>query len=198
MYNLIGNCCAASFIMVDNDKLNQPLLNPFSYALIDFNSMKYLIENYDNLNLHNYKLIKEDGWKFSIIIENKIKVFYLHYVFNPKVEYYHNKINHNIESNKIWEYIVKKYEERLTRMEKENITPIFVLGSAGNDRNHYSEQQVLELLNMKNDFKIIIAQKEDIKFNCTENREYIKIPNTILTDGTPLASYIYKNSKILK
>ena len=50
MLNIIGNSCAASFIMADEDKLNQPICNPFSYNILNSEDAKYLVEHYNDIN----------------------------------------------------------------------------------------------------------------------------------------------------
>ena len=198
MHNLIGNSCAASFIMVDKNKLNQQICNPFAYCIVDYNSIKYLIDNYEIINFNNYRLEpnKLHPDKFNIIIDNKVVIFYPHYIFDNTINFEENNVDHNIKSKNIKTYILNKYNERLLRMG--DLEPIFILGSVQPGENYYTRRQIRDVLKSKNKYKIIVAQKEQILFINTKNREYIKLPNDILTNGVPLAKYIWEHSKILK
>lgn len=120
--NLICNSCASGHIYKEILKIKYP--NPFIWSIVDFDSMYYLIKNYENINFLNYELKKTQDWKFYLMIENKIKIQCIHYKFDKT---YSTPTIKGIDVfyNKIWEYIVEKYEERLSRMYKEQ--PIFML-----------------------------------------------------------------------
>ena len=108
--------------------LKEKFGNPFIWSVIDFNSMKYLIENWNTIDFREYDLVKDEKWNFSIVIDGNVKVQYVHYLFDansPTIRYVSNP--GNVYWNKIWEYIVQKYEERLDVMDHCNEHPIFCI-----------------------------------------------------------------------
>lgn len=124
MYNLISqNCLNGGLYHFLNEKYG----NPFMWVVIDFNSMLYMIQNWDNIDFENYELVKDDKWNFSIIIEDKIKIQYVHYKQNPNFTIPQKTGPGDICYYKIWEFIVQKYEERLKRMKEQNIKPLFCI-----------------------------------------------------------------------
>lgn len=100
--------------------------NPFVWTVISFNDMYKLINEWDNINFLNYTLVKDKNWNFSIVIDNKIKIQYVHYKFSPQ-DNKPRKVGVDIYYNKIWEYIVEKYEKRIKRMLEKNQKPIFCI-----------------------------------------------------------------------
>ena len=76
MYNLIGNSCIASWITTK--LLNQAFINPFTWCIMDFESSYNLVKNWNDLNFKNFELVKDDNWNFSIIVDNLIKIQYVH------------------------------------------------------------------------------------------------------------------------
>lgn len=125
--NLISQNCLSGNIYKNH--LKEEFGNPFIWTVIDFNSMLYLIQNWNTINFKNYELVKDDKWNFSIIIDGKVKVQYVHYIFDPdaKTVQMHCNVRGDIKYCKIWEYIIKKYEERLNRMLDKKEEPIFCI-----------------------------------------------------------------------
>lgn len=68
--NLICNSCVGGFIY--KNELKSQFKNPFIWNIIDFNSMLYLVKNYENVNFNNYELIKDNKWNFNLIIDKHI------------------------------------------------------------------------------------------------------------------------------
>jgi len=149
--NLISqNCLAGNLYQFF---VKEKFGNPFIWSVIDFNSMKYLIENWDKINFHNYELVKDENWNFSIIIGNKVKVQYVHYLFDAnsnKIRYVSNP--GNVYWNKIWEYITQKYKERLFVMEQSNEKPIFCICNFNTIFKDaiYTEEQLEDLSKYEN------------------------------------------------
>lgn len=135
--NLISNTCIGAYLY---KLLNLKFENPFCWSVIDFDSMYYLIKNYEKINFKNYELTKTPDWWFTIIIDNVIKVHYVHYKFDKNANK-PTRCGSNIIYNKIWEYIVEKYEERLTRMHGQ---PIFVIGSI-HPCHWYTENEIYKI-----------------------------------------------------
>lgn len=175
MLNIIADSCIGADIYKYH--LKQPYQNPFCWSTMSSDSMAYLIQNYNNINFNNYKLTKDKNWNFSIIIDNKIKVNYVHYCFSKNDK----KIRIDIADvyyNKIWEYIIEKYEERKNRLLKNNEEPIFIFGSTWK----YCNESIIEkIIKIKTNYKIIFV----INFNCN-----IKIPNNCIL----YKSDIYRNN----
>lgn len=55
--NIISNTCLGAALYKFGFKI--PFSNPFCWSFIDFNSMFYLIKNYENINFRNFKLLVE-------------------------------------------------------------------------------------------------------------------------------------------
>lgn len=125
--NIICNNCVGSRIyQYRNIKYN----NQFIWSSIDINDFIYLINNYNNINFNNFKLLYEDN-KYFIKIDNKILISYPHYKKNLDnmeqiiVENENEEIeDRTLYSPNIENYIISKYKERFKR----NIEcPIFLI-----------------------------------------------------------------------
>lgn len=144
MYNLISqNCLNGNLYSL----LHEQYGNPFMWTVIDFNSMLYLIQNWNTINFNNYELVKDDNWNFSIIIEGNVKIQYVHYKLDAKYKVPQKTGPGDIRYYKIWEFIIKKYEERLRRMQKQNIKPLFCICNFNTIYKDavYTENQLQEL-----------------------------------------------------
>jgi len=124
--NIITHNCLAGYLY--KNCIKSEFENPFIWTVIDFNSMLKLILNWDNINFNNYELIKDNNWNFSIIIDNNIKIQYVHYKFDKNINFIDkNGTGTDIKSNKIWEYIINVYEKRIKRMQIKKEKPIFLI-----------------------------------------------------------------------
>lgn len=170
--NLIGNSCLSSFITKEHIK--EGYSNPFCWSVIDINSFCYLIENFDKINFWNYELVKDENWNFYIIIDEKIKVKFIHYKFSKQ----HSTILRkglDVFYNKIWTYIVEKYETRLKRMLEKKEEPIFIIGSSYDKSfGAVDENDIKKLSKLKTNYKIIITSDKDINFQLPNNIVYYK------------------------
>lgn len=112
--NIIGNNCIGGFLYKNLFKMEYQ--NPFIWIRILNNHFINLIENFEIIDFKNYEL---KAYKtlddFRLLIDNKTEIEFVHMKFEqnastPIVDgvfvYY----------NKIWEYIIEKYEARLKRM----------------------------------------------------------------------------------
>lgn len=125
--NLIGNCCISNFISQIAGEGNT---NPFTWIDMDFNSLYYLIINWENVKWNDYKIVKvphpyQNRDMFEIVIENKVHLRYVHYLYDKNVLQI-KTVKQNVYYYKIWEYIVQKYEERKQRMLERNEKPMFI------------------------------------------------------------------------
>lgn len=185
--NIISNTCLGAYIQ--RDILHQQYNNPFCWNIIDAKSMLYLIENYDSINFMNYELVKDAKWNFTLIIDKHIYVKYVHYLFSPMDDSprIHNA---DVYYNKIWEYIIHKYEERLIRMKENNLKPIFVIGTSW-PGNFYTAKEIEMIANANTNYKIIISNNNlhaNIKRN---NVSYYD--NNIKLDNLRLSKEIYEH-----
>ena len=166
--NIISNSCVGGHLYKNEFKTE--FKNPFVWELIDFNSMLYLIKNWDNINWYNFELEKDANWNFRIIIENKITIKYVHYKFDKNANHPYKK-DIDVFSNKIWEYIVDKYLKRIARMIKTREKPIFIFADRWNRKDTSLNQKRLELLNELKQDNIIAKFKylKQIKRNPVKN-----------------------------
>lgn len=150
--NIISNTCVGAGIY---ETKKEQFKNPFMWNVIDFQSMYNLIKNYDTINFENIELQKDNNWKMSIIIDNQVKVNFVHYKFsiNDKTP---KKIGVDVFYNKIWEYVINKYTTRIDRLLKKPESPIFIIGSVL--KHHwYNIKQVKQICNLNSPYKIIFA-----------------------------------------
>ena len=130
--NIISNCCLGGFVY--KDVIEHQFSNPFIWAWLNKEDMVYLVQNYDKINFKNYELSTynnlplKDEVCFQMNIDDKIKIIYSHYQFiknkdTLEIDRKRNMVYHN----RIWEYVVAKYNERLERMFSENKKPVFLI-----------------------------------------------------------------------
>lgn len=115
--NILSLNCLGAHIY--RDLLKCSYGNPFIWTLTDNDDFIRLLEDYENIDFHNYVLIKESKKleNFRIIIDNKVKLYFNHHLFDANAN---KPIKRGVDIfyNKIWEYIVNNYEKRLLRMNK--------------------------------------------------------------------------------
>jgi len=176
--NLISNTCLSA--LLTKDSIKQEYENPFCWNVIDFNSMYYLIKNFENINFNNFDLTKDDKWNFTLVIDNNIKVKYVHYLFDKNAKQIITK-GPNVYYCKIWEYIIKKYIERTERMLKIQNKPIFIIGSIHHLKDHsYTENEILKICKIctEKGYKCIIANKNFDFSTKYPNIKFIKTKST--------------------
>ena len=185
MKNIIGNSCVSAFIT--NDLLHQQFINPFCWATLDFKSMYNLIKYYDYINWKNYEIIKDKKWMFYTIVDNKVKIRWVHYKFSPNDKIL-KRGKPDIKYCKIWEYINDKYNIRINRMLKYNIEPIFIVRSL--HKGHwYTKDEIKQICDIKSKYKIIIVNNNydfskeypNIIFHTTHFKEDGKTNNSVIS-----------------
>lgn len=146
---LISHNCLAGHLY---HFIGQKYSCPFIWTVIDFNSIKILITEWDKINFDNYRLEKDDKWNFQIVIDEKVKVQYVHYKFDSRFNTPVKLGPGDICYNKIWEYIISRYEERVKRMNAENTKPIFCIANFNTifPAAIYTEEQLKEIENYEN------------------------------------------------
>ena len=145
--NIISNCCLGGFIY--QDVLKVQFSNPFIWSWLNQDDVIYLIQNYDKIDFNNYELSTynnlplKDEVCFQLTIDDKIKIIYSHYQFIKNKDVLEiDRTRNMVYHNKIWEYVVAKYDERLKRMIDENTPPVFLICDNRNGSGTFSKSQV--------------------------------------------------------
>lgn len=145
--NIISNCCLGGFIY--QDVLKVQFSNPFIWSWLNQDDVIYLIQNYDKINFNNYELSTynnlplKDEVCFQLTIDDKIKIIYSHYKFIKNKDVLEiDRTRNMVYHNKIWEYVVAKYDERLKRMIDENTPPVFLICDNRDGSGTFSKSQV--------------------------------------------------------
>lgn len=185
--NLVGNTCVASYIT--RDYIKQPFVNPFVWAVMDFESCYNLVKYWDDINFKNYELVKNENWEFSIIIDGKVKVQYVHYKFSKE----HDKIaikNNDVYYNRIWTYIIEKYDKRIVNVRNEKPTFIFVYPNNAPTPHikSFTLEQQKKLEELNSHYKIIISFKDMIS---SDKLICIKQDKNFKDNGQEFSRFIY-------
>jgi len=194
MINIIGDSCVASNITLEI--LKQQYVNPFCWNIIDYISFGYLIKNYKNINFNNIQLKKHPVVpKYTLIIDEKINVFYEHYIEDNSAKTI-KKENNNVYYYDIKSYIISKYKSRL----KLNNKPIFTIGSSWNiekDKNKEFEFVINQNVE-KYPLFVIVNKNSDYLYLKKYENNYTKIFKTnLVKNNTALAFDIYNKYKII-
>lgn len=152
--NLVSNSCVGAYLMRDYYKYQYN--NPFCWSFILVDDFVTLMKDWDNINFMNHELKKcgkklEDG--FKTIIDGKITLLWYHYKFSPKFKKPTTK-GIDVYYDHIWEYIIKKYEERTRRMLALKEKPIFIFADSYNyDIEGSIESRREKFESVKNDYQ---------------------------------------------
>ena len=188
--NLISNCCVAGYLY---KIYNKQFLNPFQWCFIEPKDLILLMRKYNIINYNNIDLVKSTEHKdtYVLIVDNIIKLKFIHYIEDKNVVF--KKISHNVKSNKIKEYIIQKYKERLKRMFKEK--PIFIYI----DNLHKStENSAWEFIKEKTKFKrILITNNHSLIKYRNENLMIIIDDNKPQTNNNRPFDYANRYSKMI-
>lgn len=184
--NIIANTCIGARLYQLN---NCEYTNPFMWSIVSADDMIKLIENYDKINFKNFIIEKSDYYNrtefykkqfinelkqpyfiFKIKIDNLIDVHYVHYMFNSN---YENKtvVDVNVFWNKIWEYVVEKYKNRVEKMMSFNENPKFVITAFETD---YTIEKQQKLLDIKTNHKIILITDNPEQLNAEKPNVLVK------------------------
>lgn len=192
MLNLVGNSCIASYIT--RDCIKQPFVNPFCWSIMDFPSCYNLVKYWDSINFTKFKLIKDSDWNFSILIDGKVTVKYVHYLFKKdaaKIEVHGT----DVYWNRIWEYIVSKYIHRTKHIRE--TPPIFLFATANSGllrHKAFSLNEQEQIASLGSPYKIIMSFDNIIEApNCIT----IKQTDRFTYNGRPLSNFIFEQIKPL-
>lgn len=158
-----NDCVGARIYQILKKEFN----NPFIWSRITYYDFLFLINHYDD-NYIDFKNVKiQSGTTNVINIDDKIKPYYRHYVYNSLYKVptqLKNKSSLDVYYYKIEEYCLQKYKNRLKRFLKNKSKPIFIL----NQKQTLSElgygitdDNCLNFLKLKTQYvKILITQNK--------------------------------------
>ena len=164
---IANNCIAADLYFSNNKKYD----HPFMWCVLLHNDLLNLIKNFTSLNYNNYKLIPNLHIKnaYDLIIDNKVRVQYLHYLKDnlysvpTKTKDRFNE-ERNISYNNIEDYIIKKFNKR--QIKDFTIKPIILIHLNKNTwQNDITEDNITDIIYecKKHGFPLIIFGKCNIK-----------------------------------
>lgn len=185
-----NNCCGGYFYLLNNKQFN----NPFVWSVIDADDFIYLIQNYENINFKNIDFTELDINRFKshieltrkiknkkhimgLNIDNKITVYYTHYLYDKNMNK-PTKVDIDILYSKNYEYVYKKYIDRINRIPK-NESPVFFIITY--QKHNWTQQKLDKLLKTNIKYKIIIITQ--YKIQNKSNNMYIIKDN--LKEGDP-------------
>lgn len=161
MLVISNNCCGGRLYQQTNTKFN----NPFTWAVVPYDSIIYVMENFDKINWYDYEFEKSKlrPNTFIIKVENAIEFHYVHYKFDPKAKTIIQEKKFDKEENwtgdvlycKIWEFINQKYLDRTKRMKECNEEPVFLIRDE-TFANSNSKFTIKDIANHPSKFKRII------------------------------------------
>ena len=124
MKKIICNDCCGAWIY--KYVLKETYSTPFIWSRIHYDEFFELIKNFDKILFNEFILEKDDDElkTFNINVSN-IHLHYIHYIFDSNCNELQKK-NGEVRYNKIWEYVVDKYTERLDKMLTNTEKPIFI------------------------------------------------------------------------
>lgn len=160
--NIIANTCVGAYLMRDINK--HQFENPFCWNIIDYESMYKIIKNYTKLKTFSINPILEkneyDEFFASIILNNDIKIQYVHYLHEKQRKRTKN-INDTYCADPL-NYAVTKYNDRLQNI---NNTPIFILQFQPKHHITGNKEKFLSLINniKTPEFPIIVISPFKIK-----------------------------------
>lgn len=198
---IVGNSCVATFLIEFCFK--RELNTPFTWAQLDFDSASKIIEKWDTIDFENYKIEKDEKWNFSVLVDNQVRIRYVHYKFDPSVIGV-KKIGGDKFSNRIWEYIANVYDKRTKMMLGSEEDPIFLYSTVHKAEPNYlneSERSVIAELCSKTRFKVIFAYKDISDYEIEKSNdkiEYIRLDKELKSNTLPTSEFIFNKSKILK
>jgi len=149
--NIISNDCTGGTIY--KELLKDEYKNPFIWSRIFAENFLCLVKNYEKINFNNVDIFKrskdfEIKNDFYLKIDNLFEVNYRHYFYSNDEAVI--KKDPNIFYNKIWEFILDKYNLRIKRM---NETPIFFI----NEREDFNKPILEEIISIcKHKYKLFI------------------------------------------
>lgn len=161
-FNLISNNCFGGFIY-KNMKIQYN--NPFMFSMVHFsdiaNIFKYPV-NWANIKLEQTKGPHHKNSAYDIVVDNKIRIHYVHYLEDMTHEPPIVK-DGNVLGKRIYKYVVQKYLERTKRMCSTFIQPYYLVSwhpSSGSIKD--MNALVLELRKYNQPYCVVVPPDIDI------------------------------------
>lgn len=190
-FNLISNNCVGGRYY----ERKNGFTNPFIWNSIKYKDFVYLIKHFDKINFKNIKsgFAKNEIYREKntenipyLLLDNKIKIYYIHHYFNEEhlskkvfrnkksEDNFNkgilNKVEYDIAGNDILEYLEKCWFKRLNKMNFSNKN-IFVYW----DGPDYTENNnISELFKLKGNYKIIVISDNDYSNLQDKNHIFLK------------------------
>ena len=173
--NIISNNCLSGFLY--RDILKSEYKNPFIWTSIFSDSFNELLNNFENINFQNVKVIKENKQLDNsclTIIDNKYKIHNSHIFLSQKDTIPRNAYDNihvdwvNVYYNKPDEYILTKFKNRVLRMDNDIRVCMYDANSYGFTIENI--KSIIKTCNMKKYKSLIFTEKE-----IEENLENVKI-----------------------
>jgi hypothetical protein len=187
--NIISNTCLGAYLT--RDVLKEKFSNPFSWNIIDYTSLKFLIENFEKIKDMPIKAYRNNNENFAtILLDEKIKIQFVH--IKEKCFQKQCKDKNNLFIDDCVKYAKEKFIERLSRM---NNDPVFILQVQPNHKITGNLTELKSLLKVKSNYPIIIISKENLK---TDNKAIFQIRvnnSSLLNMPEPLSKHIAETIK---
>lgn len=131
--NVFCNTCVGGFMMRYQNAGNN---NPFVWTIAEFDSIKNLITNFDNIDWLNYKIsVKKHPQKsfpvYVMTIDDQIDLWFVHVIQDDRFEKPTKdgklKTDVNIRVKDVKAYLEDCYLRRIERMLEQNIEPTFII-----------------------------------------------------------------------
>lgn len=195
--NLISEDCHGGFVY---EELKEQFTNPFIWCYITKDDMYYLIKHYNEINFNDYEISKSFVRNrpknkmdiFKIRVNNKIDIHYTHYHFKEDAKVRIVK-KPDVYWNKIWEYVVEKYEIRLKRMTE---NPVFLINFSRQEYNKLIREKYLK---EEFNYKLIIITENEEELKYANEKKMIILDKTehLSMDGLP-DKYVKRNIDKIK
>ena len=163
---VIGNTCVGGWIYVI---VKQKYNNPFIWCEIDGKNFLNLIVNFNTIDFKKRRLITVGLEKikcrkvFAIEIDSQVVVSFPHHIkdetFKAPTKCKSDYIGWDMRYEKMEEYLLEKYDQRLERMLKRKETPIFIVDTSVTEKE---EAEKIEKCNVEKIYSIYKNNYEPI------------------------------------
>ena len=169
--NIVCNTCVGGRIY---EYYKLQYTNPFIWNAINTPDFMKLVENYDNINFNNFKLLYEDEI-YQINIDNILTVTYPHYKYGkdditPTIR--RERYGTRLYFNDIEQYIINKYKNRLLRI-NEDPTFVLVKGTTFGKGIKCLDDDIEYFMNIKTPYRKIVYTDKQYSSKIVNNTEVV-------------------------
>ena len=172
-FTYISNTCIGAYTY---KHLRKKFDNPFMWNIIDYSDFVSLYNNFDNIDFLNFTCEKSSlnsdfyNDTFDIIIDNNVRVHYVHHHNSDEFETIKN-IEGDNSDNLYYKfmkgYVIEKYVTRINRMLENNMEPVFILCSHPSKyfNSRFTIENINDFLTNQHNFRYkiyIIRNSENI------------------------------------